>query len=194
MQQTTEQGIAIFLDWFSKRAPRTLLNNEHNGATIGLWVDTQCAGRMSLGNLDAAVADLGDLRTGGRLEYYQAPVSAPAPHVPSEAERRAEQARRRREYLNDNPLTGHAKQIAEENLADANREKLKQKARESVEAKRKEHERARILQRISSYCPQSPSSGRTDFTKQERGKTEMLSDFKAGRTPNWSKWDVLDYV
>jgi hypothetical protein len=149
---------------------------------------------MSLGNLDAAVAALGDQRTGGRLAYYQAPVSAPAPHVPSEAERRAEQARRRRKYLNDNPLTGHAKQIAEENLADASREKLKQKARESVEAKRKEHERARILQRISSYCLQSPSSGRTDFTKQEQGKTEMLSDFKAGRTPNWSKWDVLDYV
>jgi hypothetical protein len=189
MSQTLEEITKIWNEWFfSKRAPAKLLNSEHNGATIAAFIGANNAGRFSLGNLDNAVRVLGDMSSGGKLQFNHEPPPAPAPHVSTPEEIEKRKARERRDFLNDNPLSPNAHYVAQLNEADKANEAAKRAAVDHRAKVEKEKVRILVQRRINNYTPQAPS-GRPDFAKQERGQKEMQADFDANRMPNFAKWD-----
>jgi hypothetical protein len=69
-QQSQQQRVAIIDAWIaSKYYPQTLLQTEHN--TNVLRDAFQRIGDLSISTIVAAVAQLGDIQTGGKLEYVQ---------------------------------------------------------------------------------------------------------------------------
>ncbi len=68
--QTPQEKKVILDVWLSKRKPADLLDTEHNGVTLYNYFE-QRGLVWSLDNLDAAVKVLGDIATGGKLQFAQ---------------------------------------------------------------------------------------------------------------------------
>jgi hypothetical protein len=70
--QTTQEKITISKYWFEKLAPKYFLNTEHNAYEIANYLHEQSLD-TTFSSLTAAVAALGDINNGGRLQFNPKP-------------------------------------------------------------------------------------------------------------------------
>src|SRR6267378_2839311 len=68
--QTAEQTTYIFNWWFEHSAPTGLLNSEHNGVTLAQHIAKNFKGYITPLILTQACQELGDIETGGKLQYH----------------------------------------------------------------------------------------------------------------------------
>src|ERR1700730_9959988 len=172
--QSQEQIIKICSEWFSKHAPAGLLNTEHNGATLAAFVEERAGGFYSIGNLTAAAKYLGDLATGGRLEYYRKPAPVPAPVAQPEPEpvkepvKKGDVANRLAhlgEKIDTHRATREDMQAIEMKYADR---------RTAAQAATRVRERREAESMVDSYIVQGPG-GRNNYSATQRSRAEMHS-------------------
>ena len=71
--QTKEEVAAIVNQWVDLHAPKDLSQTDHNAGLIADFIVKKCGGFFSFSNLSRAVIELGDLATGGVLQFHSLP-------------------------------------------------------------------------------------------------------------------------
>ena len=76
MQVQTQQEVESIVNiWVEQQAPKNFSQTDHNARLILDFVLNNCGGYFSFSNLTRALTELGDISTGGVLQFHALPKS-----------------------------------------------------------------------------------------------------------------------
>jgi hypothetical protein len=178
--QQQQEVISIVNDWADKHAPKHLSQTDHNASLIADFIVKKCGGFFSFSNLSRAVAELGDLASGGSLQFHS------LPRTPKEI------AREKRDFLAKmgiitNSASWKADSAELTRKTEANINSRKQVAVDLVNSKAKRE----VMAEIERYSAQH-SSGRKDHSETDRRRARLRQLLPKDEKADWTA--VLERV
>jgi hypothetical protein len=172
--QTQQEVISIVNEWTDKHAPKELSQTDHNAGLIADFIVKKCGGFFSFSNLSRAVAELGDLASGGSLQFHS------LPKTPKEI------ARDKRDFLAKmgivtNSASWKADPAELTRKAQAKTDSRKQAANEKINERAKRE----VTAEIERYSCQH-SSGRKDHAETDRRRAQLRQLLPKDDKADWT--------